>query len=93
MEKNAFLVATDSFHSCVFSILFSTPFVVFKRKDNQLESMYSRIETLLKKFEIENRMFNGKITLDILNNDYKNAHRILNSEREKVYKFIKKAFE
>ena len=93
LEKNAFLVATDSFHSCVFSILFSTPFVVFKRKDNQLESMYSRIETLLKKFEIENRMFNGKITLDILNNDYKNAHRILNSEREKVYKFIKKAFE
>ena len=39
LEKNAFLVATDSFHSCVFSILFSTPFVVFKRED-KFESMY-----------------------------------------------------
>jgi len=45
LEKNAFLVATDSFHSCVFAILFSTPFVVFERQD-KVKSMYSRIETL-----------------------------------------------
>ena len=92
LEKNAFLVATDSFHSCVFSILFSTPFVVFKREDNELESMYSRIETLLEKFDIQNRIFKDKISADILNNDYTNAHKILEGERLKVNDFLSTAF-
>ena len=93
LEKNAFLVVTDSFHSCVFSILFSTPFVVFKRDDNQLESMYSRIETLLNTFQIQNRIFNGKITKDILSNDYTKAHEILKNENIKAKKFIETALE
>ena len=84
LEKNAFLVATDSFHSCVFSILFSTPFVVFKRQDNELENMYSRIETLLEKFEMKNRIFNDKITDDILDNNYLRAHEILKEERKNL---------
>ena len=88
LEKNAFLVVTDSFHSCVFSILFSTPFVVFKREDNELESMYSRIETLLDTFQMPYRMFNGKITKDILNNDYSKAHEILKTEKLKVRNFL-----
>lgn len=92
LEKNAFLVATDSFHSCVFSILFSTPFVVFKRDDKELESMYSRIETLLEKFEIQNRIFSNEITEDILGTDYSNAHEILKKERVKVEQFINTAF-
>mgnify|MGYP003317677163 CR=1 FL=1 len=54
LEKNAELVVTDSFHSCVFAILFSTPFVVFKREDNRVANMYSRIETLLN--EVSNKM-------------------------------------
>ena len=61
---------------CICNTFFNT-IVIFKREDNQLESMYSRIETLLEKFEIENRMFSGKITPDILSNDYKRAHEIL----------------
>lgn len=92
LEKNAFLVATDSFHACVFSILFSTPFVVFKRQDNELESMYSRIETLLEKFEMPNRIFNNKITEDILNSDYSRAYEILKEERIKADEFINNAF-
>ena len=87
------MVVTDSFHSCVFSILFSTPFVVFKRDDNQLESMYSRIETLLNTFQIQNRIFNGKITKDILSNDYTKAHEILKNENIKAKKFIETALE
>lgn len=92
LEKNAFLVATDSFHSCVFAILFSTPFVVFKRQDNQLESMYSRIETLLEKFEMRNRIFSNEITADILKNDYSEAHKILKNEKIKVNDFLDAAF-
>lgn len=88
LEKNAFLVATDSFHACVFSILFSTPFIVFERNDNKLESMHSRIETLLKTFDMENRIFDGKIEQEIFNNNYEVAHEKLEKEREKVMNFL-----
>ena len=93
LEKNAKLVATDSFHSCVFSILFSTPFVVFERKDNELESMHSRIETLLNKFKMENRIFKEEITKEILDRDYSKAYKILEKERKKVEAFLEKALQ
>lgn len=91
LEKNAFLVATDSFHSCVFSILFSTPFIVFERNDNVLESMHSRIETLLDKFNMQNRIFSDAITDKILNSDYSKAHKILEKEKIKVSEFLEAA--
>jgi len=93
LEKNAFLVATDPFHSCAFSILFSTPFVVFERIDNNLKNMYSRIETLLHKFEIEDRKFDKKITPSILCNNYSKAHSILVNERIKVTNFLDSALK
>lgn len=93
LEKNAFIVVTDSFHACVFSILFSTPFVVFKREGGNLKSMYSRIETLLEKFDMKNRVFDKKITSDIFNNDYTKAHKILKKEQEKANNFLQIAFE
>lgn len=91
LEKNAFLVVTDSFHACVFSILFSTPFIVFKR-DDYLKSMHSRIETLLKTFKMEDRIFNGKIDANIFDNNYSKTHEILKQEREKANEFFKKFF-
>ena len=91
LEKNALLVATDSFHACVFSIIFSTPFIVFKRDDNKLESMHSRIETLLKTFKMENRIFNGTIGKEILNSDYEEAHKTLEKERIRANEFLKKS--
>lgn len=91
LEKNAFLVATDSFHACVFSILFSTPFIVFERDDSALQSMYSRIETLLKTFKMENRIFDKTIDKSIFNSNYAEAHNILEKERSKVNEFLNKA--
>lgn len=92
LVKNAFLVATDSFHACVFSILFKVPFIVFERHDD-LKSMYSRIETLLKKFNIENRICEGNITDKNIECDYSNIDEILEKERKKANNFIKKALE
>ena len=88
LEKNAFLVVTDSFHACVFSILYSTPFVVLKRQDNELKNMYSRIETLLNKFKMTERLFNERITDEILKSDYSKAHEILEKEKIKVIEFL-----
>ncbi len=92
LEKNAFLICTDSFHSCVFSIIFNRPFVVFNRIGTK-KSMNSRIETLLKKFKIDNRMFTGKITEENLRYDYTETYKILEKEREKSRKFLEKALD
>ena len=88
LEKNAFLVATDSFHSCAFSILYGTPFVVFERQSKEMKSMYSRIDTLLNKFKMQERVFNGKITKEILSSDYVEAYAILAKERVRAKKFL-----
>ena len=50
--ENAALVFTDSFHGTIFSILFHTPFIVFKRQEYQMES---RINTLLNNMGLQNR--------------------------------------
>lgn len=90
LEKNAFLICTDSFHSSVFAILYNRPFIVFNREDKNV-SMNSRIETLIRKFNLENREFTGKITKENLNHDYTKAYEILEKEREKSMRFLKKA--
>lgn len=92
LEKNAFLICTDSFHSSVFAILFNRPFVVFDREQKDVKKMNSRIDTLLKKFELKNRKYNGKsITKENLENDYTKAYQILEIERKKSDIFLKKA--
>lgn len=90
LEKNAFCIATDSFHSAIFGILFSTPFIVFERQD-KVKSMFSRIESLLSKFDMENRIFTEKISDEILNNDFSQVDTILKQERKKADEFLKKA--
>lgn len=92
LEKNAFLICTDSFHSSVFAILYNRPFIVFEREDS-LEKMNSRIDTLLKKFKLQDREFKGTITQENLKHDYREAYEILENEREKAMNFLKKALD
>lgn len=92
LEKNAFLICTDSFHSSVFAILFNRPFIIFDREDDQL-SMNSRLVTLLDTFKLKDKTFEGKITTKNLNPDYKNVNKILEKERLKAHNFIKKALD
>jgi len=93
LEKNAFLVCTDSFHSCVFAILYNRPFVIFDREQKDIVSMKSRIDTLLSKFELKNRKFTGQITKENLLHDYRKAYEILEKEKEKANNFLKRALE
>lgn len=93
LEKNAFLICTDSFHSSVFAIIYNKPFIVFDRED-KMENMNSRIDTLLSKFKLEDRRYNGKkITKENLNHDYTEAYKILEKERKKSEEFLKKALD
>lgn len=93
LERNAFLVCTDSFHSSVFSIIYDTPFIVFERKQKDVVSMNSRIDTLLSKFNLQSRKFNGVITNEQLKCDYTKVKEILEKEKEKSIIFLKKALD
>ena len=93
LEKYAFLICTDSFHSSVFAILYNRPFVIFDREQKNIVSMNSRLETLIKKFKLKNRKFEGKITKENLNHDYSEAYKILEKERKKSEVFLKKALD
>lgn len=93
LERNAFLICTDSFHSCVFAILYKTPFIVFNREDKE-ENMNSRIDTLLSKFNLMNRVYNGRIKEVLLkNDDFNGIKDILEKEKEKANIFLKKALD
>lgn len=87
---HAKLVCTDSFHACVFSILFDTQFYVFERED-KLESMNSRIETLLNKFALNEHRKKDYIEYSI-NHDYTNVYKILENERMKFNLFLDNCF-
>lgn len=58
MIRNASYVLTDSFHAVAFSIKFNKEFYVFDRKQDGVSSMFSRIETITKRFGLENRIQN-----------------------------------
>ena len=94
LEKHAFLICTDSFHSSVFAILYDRPFIIFDREQKGVESMNSRIDTLISKFKLKNRKYNGKcITKENLEHDYTEAYEILEKEREKSKAFLEKALD
>ncbi len=93
LEKHAFLICTDSFHSSVFAIIYDKPFIVFEREDDTV-SMNSRLETLLNKFKLNTRYCkDDKINEMLLNHDYTEAYKILEKEKQKSYNFIRKALE
>lgn len=93
LEKNAELICTDSFHSSVFGILFNTPFLVFDREDAS-KNMSSRLDNLLRIFDLNDRKFVGKELADsYLNIDYSGAHEKLLSEKKRGLDFLINAIE
>lgn len=88
LEKNAELICTDSFHSSIFAILFNKPFIVFEREQKGVQSMNSRIDTLISKLELKNRKFKDKITDENLNHNYSKAYKLLEIERNKAKDFL-----
>ncbi|MBR3180615.1 polysaccharide pyruvyl transferase family protein [Candidatus Saccharibacteria bacterium] len=95
LEKNASLICTDSFHASVFAILNKKPFIVFEREGKTNEKMTSRLDTLIKKFKLENRWYNPSkgILKSNLTVDYSDVDRILEKERQKSVNFLRKALD
>lgn len=93
LEKNAFLICTDSFHSSIFALIFDKPFVIFDRDDTE-KNMSSRIDSLINLFELKNRRYNGKnITPENISHDYSKAYKILKEEKTKSLNFLRNALK
>lgn len=92
---NAEVVATDSFHACVFSILLNTPFLVINRQNRGWADMTSRIDTLMNLFGYQDRyIINGKYDLsdeEILHMDFNNVKGIQEREIIRSTVYMKKA--
>lgn len=93
--SNASFVFTDSFHGTAFSINLNIPFITFEREYGHNLKQSSRISSLLKLCNLENRFIEEE-NLDVeewLNIDYKYSNSILDKERNKVDKYVRKALD
>ena len=90
---NAEFVVTDSFHACVFSILFEKPFVVFANKTRGI----SRIKSLLTRFDLCDRLIFSYDDFVMRENelkaafDYKSVYDKLDNFRRKSMSFFENA--
>ena len=93
--NNAEFVITDSFHACVFSMIFKTPFVVFERnKPGEKGNMNSRIYDFLEEYHLENQLVTEKKLADmkeIPKLDFTYAHEHWKKRREESLEFLKNA--
>jgi len=60
--QDAKFVVTDSFHGCVFSIIFNKPFILFGNEKRGL----TRFKSLLKQFGLENRIYSDNNSFKII---------------------------
>ena len=87
---HAELICTDSYHACIFSILFNKPFLVFDRYSNKVQ-MNSRINTLLSTLDLERRLPGRVKDEDIFEHKYIHSYELLEKERDKAKNFLKKS--
>ena len=95
--NHASVIVTDSFHGCVFSILFGKNFYVLDRKQKDTNNnMNSRLETLLNVFNLKERKINS-ITESIITEDNKLDLDMIESKlsikRKEADAFLKNALE
>lgn len=90
--NHAELILTDSFHACVFSMIFNKPFYVFDRNSKGIKCMNSRLDTLLTTFKQEQRKVTSLENIEnIFECDYKQSYEILKIKQEESLNFLKNA--
>lgn len=81
-------VVTDSFHACVFSLIFNKQFVVYANKDRGLTRYFS----LLKPLGLENRIiYSAADYSDLEEIDYEIINKKIQTMRNESMDFIKRA--
>lgn len=87
---NSYLVITDSFHGTIFSINFNVPFVSLRRFKDNNKSQNSRIYNILKKVNLEDRLYNNNLDyfLEKTRVDFNKSNIILQKERKESLKYL-----
>lgn len=82
---DAEFVITDSFHACVFSLIFHKPFIVIGNKGRGM----TRFESLLKQFNLQDRMIIASDDYYALKDiDFTYANSVLDLYRNESMKFL-----
>ena len=85
---DAKFVITDSFHACVFSIIFQKPFIVYGNKSRGM----TRFHSLLKMFGLESRLITDSTGVEKAINepiDWERVNTIKREWQEKSMNFLK----
>ena len=98
LVRNAEYVCTDSFHGTVFSLINNVNFFTFERYSNRNSkvSTNSRIYSLLKLMNLENRLLKGNENIEeTLRNkiDFNEVNEKLDEIREESKKFLERALK
>ncbi len=86
---DADFVVTDSFHACVFSIIFHKPFVVIGNEKRGI----SRFETLLEMFHLKSRMikdFDDYLKIKDEDISFSEIDNIISEKRKQAFEFLNK---
>lgn len=87
---NAEFILTDSFHGTIFSILFRKQFITYDKEGSY--SLFSRISTLLNKFNLNDRKYEKTENLTQLSEiNFDHIGNILKQERIKAAEFLSTA--
>ena len=82
---DADFVITDSFHACVFSIIFKKQFIVVGNKKRGME----RFESLLKMFGLEDRLVDANTDIAALQPiDYEKVYTLYGKWKAKSFQFL-----
>lgn len=85
---DADFVVTDSFHACVFSIIFHVPFVAIGNKERGM----SRFQSLLSLVNLEERLLDENATVDDIQSlkdiDWDKVDELLQKQREISMSFL-----
>lgn len=86
---NSSFVLTDSFHGLIFALNFEKQFCALKRFNNQSNSQNSRIFNILKKFNLEDRIYDNNCCLNEI--DFAKVNKMLTRERNNSIAYLKKS--
>lgn len=91
--RQAAFVCTDSFHAIVFSFLYQRPLAIFDREGSG-DNMGSRIETLVRKFALQECLVTNAVIPGMPENpDFSAGYAVLEAERKKSDSFMSKVFQ
>ncbi len=90
--RHAIAVCTDSFHGTVFSIIFETPFITFKRNYGKSD-MSNRLSTLLKLTNLEKRLVSTEdpVEKQLLDMDFSEARHLIEENGFKSRSYLREA--